>query len=81
MYAPHVLSLDEHLQCLWNSRSDEMILVSSSGFKTREKARKPYSSMLGSAVGLELWGCALPFAAAHAPLSFSCRRTIKITSR
>ena len=45
-----------------------MILVSSSGFKTHEKARKPYSSVLGSVVGLELWGCALPFAAAHAPL-------------
>lgn len=68
MYAPHVLSLGEDLQYLWSRRSDEVILVSFSGFKTHEKTRKPYSSVLGSAVGLELWGCALPFAAAHAPL-------------
>lgn len=68
VYAPHVLSLGEDLQCLWSRRSDETILSSSSGFKSHEKARKPYSSVLGSAVGLELWGCALPFTAAHAPL-------------
>lgn len=37
-----------------------MIRLSSSGFKTPEEAKKPYGSVLGSAVGLEPWGCALP---------------------